>query len=268
MTHTLDDLSDVLAEEPAGLRAPDLDAVLRDGHALRRRRTTARGLGATAAALVLVAGAVGATRLLDGPGAGTDGVVAVSPDAVADQVAAARAAQERVDARVGQLIGPGAPEVGAWSATRPDGDVGSRALPRNDREWATLVWLRYTGEVGTEGYRAFVLTDNGPDTAAEAAAAEPGVASDRFCTNVYARCETSRVAGGVVAVERGRTDDGRVGVRASFTPDDVTRSWVLVEVTSPAGSTAYPAKHLVDLAQDPQMSLPSPLSPDELPDEG
>lgn len=43
---------------------------------------------------------------------------------------------------------------------------------------------------------------------------------------------------------------------------------MLAEVTSPAGQKPYPIELLVDLVKDPAMSLPSPLTPDELPKAG
>jgi hypothetical protein len=262
MTHTLQDLRDALAAEPDDVLAPpDLDSVVARGRLARRRRTTVRGAGAVAALVLVVAGAADVADRLEGGSA--TGTVLASPDAVAVHAAQARAAQAVVDARVSRFVD--APlERGAWSGTRPDGEQGSRALPRDDREWATLQWLRVRADL-PDGGSLFVSTDNQP-----ASQASGGLAvgrEHRACTRVYLSCTTRRVASGVVAIEHGRTDDGQRGLRASFTPDAPDGSWVLVEVTTPRGDPApYTADQLAELATDPAMSLPVPLATDELPD--
>ena len=260
--NTLPDLRDVLAEEPTGLRAPDLDAVMAGGRSLRRRRTTARGLGALAAVALVVAGATGVV----GSVASDTDDVAATPDAVVEHAAAARAAHDEADARVRRFARLPL-DAAAWSGTRPDGEQGSRALPRDDREWATLQWLRWTAELPGGG-RLYVSSDNEP--AGDAAAGPPPGQEQEACTRVFVddRCTTTRVPGGVVAVERGHTDTGERGLRASYTPDDPAGSWVMADVTTPqSAQSPYTAAQLVDLVTDGHMALPVPLARDELPEE-
>ncbi|GAA1918779.1 hypothetical protein [Nocardioides marmoribigeumensis] len=257
MTSTVQDLRDALADEPFELRAPDVDAVMAGGRRLRRRRTTTRALGAVAAAALVVAGVAGVTHLR-APGAGA---VLGSPDSVAEHAALARAAHEEADSAVRRFVRVPL-DVAAWSGTRPDGEQGSRALPRDDREWATLQWLRFRADLPSGG-SVFVLTQNEPPS--DAAAGPPTGQEDRACTHVYLSCTTTRVPGGVVALEHGRTDDGERGLRASFTPDDPSGSWVLVEVSRPAAAPSpYTSDQLVALATDPAMSLPVPLAADDV----
>ena len=264
MTSTLQDLRDALAEEEHGLRAPDLGTLLEDGRRLRRRRTTGRAVGAVAAAALVVAGAAGVVRLdPSGSDGGDVAATTATREVVVERAAQARDAHVRIDTRVRRLVWVPL-STRAWSGTRPDGEQGSRELPRDDREWATLQWLDFTADLPA-GARLDVTTSNEPSGGA--APGPPAGQERRACTNVYDSCRTIRVRGGVVAVERGPDHEGRQGLRASFTPDDPAESWVMADVTTPLGEASpYSREQLVELVTDPEMSLPVPLAREELPD--
>jgi len=177
---TMTDLRNALAREET-YAPPDLDAIMRGGSRIRRRRQV--GVGA-ACLTVAVAAVGGFVTLVDDDLTGRNDGPAVSTDTDADLEDRAKAG-ERIDARVQQLLDPVAPidatSVSGFSWKNDDADDGTdEPLEPGDlpyvlhwqldyevtsapREWVWVTAQRFEGEVSDPGDMG-LCEGHGPDS--------------------------------------------------------------------------------------------------------